>query len=299
MSAQSISRRFEEVNLELQLWRGDKPASLATVSELRDIFGVLDQSHAILSLLYHGADPKLEDIRSFIDREGIVKPEMLSYVSLRYPLDFVSLKAESPLTLSLQVIEEIAGSMWILFLALSPVLLKELFDMLKKIRQRRKNRTKPSTLLNPEKRLLKLLDVSYPSDPNDISSRDPIEEYMKATGIPDRNTAMDEMERLIRLWREYNRGKREVVKLETEEHERDTTAALSMLTLLELKDVQASGLPDRIEAYHEAISKIIKSMPGRSTSGLHARSSITSIPAAFETEEEDNGGDRKRIPENR
>lgn len=298
MSAQSINKGFEKFNLELQLWRGDKPASSATVSELRDIFGVFDQSHAILSLLYHRTDPRLEDISSLVDREGIIKPEMLSYVSLLYPLDFVSLKAESPLTLSLQVIKELAGSMWILFLALSPVLLKQLFDMLREIRQRGKNREKLPTSLDPEKRLLKLLEVPYPNHPNDISSPDPIKEYMKATGIPDRNTAMDEMERLIRLWREYNRGKREVVKLETEVHERDVAAALSMHLLRELEDVRDIGFPDRTDAYHEGISKIIKSMPGRSTSGLHARSSITSIPTAFETEEEDNGRNRKRIPEN-
>src|SRR2546423_11694151 len=93
--------------LELSLMRGKGPAFAASVSELYDLFGLLDRSHAILSLLYHTNDAALHDARKTVVNQGMLTPEVLSIVTSLYPLDFLSLRNQSPLKLSLLPVKDV------------------------------------------------------------------------------------------------------------------------------------------------------------------------------------------------
>jgi len=101
------SKEIQKVKLELELCREDGPAFSATVSELYYVFGLLDRLHSVLSLLFHSDDPRVGDIRKTVQADGKLTQDMLNNIALLFPLDFVSLRSESPLKLGLLPFKEI------------------------------------------------------------------------------------------------------------------------------------------------------------------------------------------------
>ncbi len=94
----------EKVSLTLPVFCMDKPAISANLIEISGLIELLVRTHAVVSLLYYTTDPKLKHIRDNVRSNGFLTNEMVKGASSSYPLEFVSLKAESPLVLNLRLV---------------------------------------------------------------------------------------------------------------------------------------------------------------------------------------------------
>lgn len=108
MEKMDFKEGFEKVALPLPLFYRDKFAFSANLLEVYEMIGVLVRTHATLSLLYYTKDPNLNHIRNSVKSKELLTYAVVSDVASLYPLDFVSLTAESPLVLNILSPKEIA-----------------------------------------------------------------------------------------------------------------------------------------------------------------------------------------------
>lgn len=104
----------EIVTFALPLYRGKAPAASANLVEIYNLAGLLFRSSTVLRLMYYHDDPVLEDIRAIVRSKGVLTDEILADAASRFPPDFISLKAESPLTWIIKCAQEVASAIDIL-----------------------------------------------------------------------------------------------------------------------------------------------------------------------------------------